>query len=519
MNNLLFNNLLNYTQYISDDLSLFITRSSRERKLFTCGFHINKQIVRNKSNKTKCFRCIHRVIMSIDIMDSILFNNLLKYTRYISNYKLFELLLGSHLKCLFTCGYHINYIQINTKNDKRCGKCVNQTINVINILKSLLFNNLLNYTQYISDKQLFKISLGSSKIKLFTCGNHINNQIVNKKDKIKCGKCNNRNINNTNILNSLLFNNLKIYTQYISDLGLFNLSPVSGKKKLFTCKLHFSNQCIDDKVKGNKCGKCNVRNINHVNNTTILKSLLFNNLFIYTQYISNNSSNITVRSYKRKLFTCGSHITITSIDVKRQSNCSKCSNRFIDNTNILNSFIFNRLLIYTQYISDFELFNLSPVSGKKKLFTCRYHINLQKTDSRTKYLNFRNCPECNYSKLENNCKYILNNLNIKFVIQKTFDDCKYKQKLKFDIYISKLNTLIELDGEQHFENVNFFGENSLEQNRIKDNIKNEYAKNNNIRLLRISYSEINNIEKHIVNFISSDKLQEFIGKEYNKTDF
>jgi len=43
---------------------------------------------------------------------------------------------------------------------------------------------------------------------------------------------------------------------------------------------------------------------------------------------------------------------------------------------------------------------------------------------------------------------------------------------------------------QHYESVEFFGgDNGLKIRQIKDQIKNEYCKNNNIRLIRIRYDE------------------------------
>lgn len=46
------------------------------------------------------------------------------------------------------------------------------------------------------------------------------------------------------------------------------------------------------------------------------------------------------------------------------------------------------------------------------------------------------------------------------------------------------------DGKQHFEAITYFGGiKAFEENLIRDKIKNEYCKNNNIHLIRISYKE------------------------------
>lgn len=182
------------------------------------------------------------------------------------------------------------------------------------------------------------------------------------------------------------------------------------------------------------------------------------------------------------------------------------------------SILFNYILQYSQSIS--LIINISVGSGKKKLFTCSKHVNLQIIYN--KVSKQRGCKICcNNSKLEFNCFHILNNLNILSISQKSFENCRYKQLLKFDFYLPEYNILIELDGYQHFNIVrrsNKLTDDDLIKQlsiiKIRDNIKTEYAKNNNIRLLRISYSETNNMKDHIINFINSIELFKFHGIEY-----
>jgi hypothetical protein len=56
--------------------------------------------------------------------------------------------------------------------------------------------------------------------------------------------------------------------------------------------------------------------------------------------------------------------------------------------------------------------------------------------------------------------------------------------------------MVELDGEQHFKSVNYFGVNptDFKDQVCRDLCKNNYARENNMSLLRISYLEYNNIE-------------------------
>lgn len=105
------------------------------------------------------------------------------------------------------------------------------------------------------------------------------------------------------------------------------------------------------------------------------------------------------------------------------------------------------------------------------------------------------CPYCNFSKGEDIIEEFLKNNNIVYKPQYKFDDCKYKRCLPFDFYLPDFNSCIEFDGEQHYKPVEYFGgEESFKNTVIRDNIKTEYCKNNNIKLIRIPYYEINNID-------------------------
>lgn len=97
--------------------------------------------------------------------------------------------------------------------------------------------------------------------------------------------------------------------------------------------------------------------------------------------------------------------------------------------------------------------------------------------------------------------------NIKFISQYKFKDCVYKKELKFDFLIYYPNNsdnffMLEYQGKQHEEPTSFSGDTSqktkeenLRYNQIRDNIKREYCKNNNIELIEISYKNFDKIEK------------------------
>lgn len=114
----------------------------------------------------------------------------------------------------------------------------------------------------------------------------------------------------------------------------------------------------------------------------------------------------------------------------------------------------------------------------------------------TNWQYFRNarqfrCSTCSnrQSMLELKTEDWLKENSIRYEKEKWFDDCRDKNPLPFDFWISSKNLLIEVDGQQHFDDRFFKGQ--LEYIQSHDRIKTEYCLKNNIRLLRISYKSYN----------------------------
>lgn len=120
-------------------------------------------------------------------------------------------------------------------------------------------------------------------------------------------------------------------------------------------------------------------------------------------------------------------------------------------------------------------------------------------------------PRLSKSNMETICEHLLLKYNVPFETQKTFPDCVYKKRLKFDFYI-ELNDeriCIETDGEQHDRPIKYFGgQKTFELQQIKDKIKDEYCKNNNIRLIRIPANKFKNIESILVNELNLDLIDQ-----------
>lgn len=133
-------------------------------------------------------------------------------------------------------------------------------------------------------------------------------------------------------------------------------------------------------------------------------------------------------------------------------------------------------------------------------------------------LHGRGCPNCKTSRGENEIKKVLDNLNISYIQQHKFDDCKDKRSLPFDFYIPLVNLCIEYDGEQHFMPVRFSKEETYEEMYSKfvniqkhDKIKTFYCSENNIKLIRIPYTEFCNIEEILNKYFLKLKRKKIYG--------
>ena len=111
------------------------------------------------------------------------------------------------------------------------------------------------------------------------------------------------------------------------------------------------------------------------------------------------------------------------------------------------------------------------------------------------------CPKCcaGTSKGELLIRTVLESLGVDFEEQYKFDDCSDKQQLRFDFAIFKngnLKALIEFDGIQHYRGWKKDKEN-LKNIKRRDKIKDDYCLRNNLKLVRIPYFKMKNIEEII----------------------
>ena len=174
-----------------------------------------------------------------------------------------------------------------------------------------------------------------------------------------------------------------------------------------------------------------------------------------------------------------------------------------------------RLKDDTNYVSDFGVKILKPYKRNKKgqlvwECECGYCNNhFYSIPARIKNNHIKSCGCLISSSMESYIKNFLDQNNINYETQYTYEDCINKKgnKLRFDFAIKKnqqVYFLIEYDGKQHFESIDYFGGEEGFKTRLEyDKIKTDYCRNNNIPLLRLPYYLSNDeIKQEITNIIN-----------------
>lgn len=176
---------------------------------------------------------------------------------------------------------------------------------------------------------------------------------------------------------------------------------------------------------------------------------------------------------------CGhvSKIKITRFLGKDHLRCRYCvSNRKRTTAEFaekINSIYGDRFEVASEYINRHSKIKLK----------CIYCGNITEDYVYNFITNYRGCSFCNSSKREQ----LIETAFPDAIKNPKFTDMRYKNKLSYDFCYN--GVYLEIDGIQHFKDIDYFGgEENLKVQKIRDNIKNEYAINNKLNLIRI-YSE------------------------------
>lgn len=221
---------------------------------------------------------------------------------------------------------------------------------------------------------------------------------------------------------------------------------------------------------------------NNLKELKIKAEKIFNNSYNYDNIEHYNSMNddITIVCPKHGEFKNTWHWHIN-----KKRGCKDCAIERVTDTK--ESFI---LKSQNTHGDKYDYSKVEYINSKTKVtIICKVHGEF--TQKPCDHINSsQGCPKCKQSKGEIEIsKYLIENV-IEYVYQKTFDGCRYKLPLHFDFYLSDYNICVEFDGEQHFKIVEGWGgEEGFIGRQMKDKIKTAYCKDNNIKLVRIKYTD------------------------------
>lgn len=103
------------------------------------------------------------------------------------------------------------------------------------------------------------------------------------------------------------------------------------------------------------------------------------------------------------------------------------------------------------------------------------------------HLTGNGCPRCNERQLEKDVRALLRRNHIKFTAQKTFDWLVFEGKMFLDFYLPDYGVVIECQGIQHFEAVDFFGgEEGFERTQLRDKTKKHLCEKHGLKMLYYS---------------------------------
>jgi predicted Zn-ribbon and HTH transcriptional regulator len=202
---------------------------------------------------------------------------------------------------------------------------------------------------------------------------------------------------------------------------------------------------------------------------------------------------------------CNNHTyRVTPNAFKQGSRCPKCfgSNKLTQEEWIdeVFSLVGNEYTSLGVYVND-----STKILMRHNCKDCNNHTYMV-TPNDFKNKNSR-CPKCKESKGEKAISKYLKKKGIIHEIQYKIEECRNVRPLPFDNSIFEngiLKGLIEFDGKQHFKAINHYGGyEQLLKNINHDVKKTYYCKENQIPLLRIKYTQLENIDEILDDFVNN----------------
>jgi hypothetical protein len=283
----------------------------------------------------------------------------------------------------------------------------------------------------------------------------------------------------------------KCYNKW-SDVYSYDLTEYNGSHEYieYVCKSHgLIRQKAYQHLK-NGCGKCSRIKYNKeyfIDNSISMHGDDYDYSLI--KEVDGINSHVYIICKKHGKFKQNVLIHLNGVG------CKKC---YYESMKLSLSEFFNRANEIHNYTYDYKNTKYIDYNTKVNIL-CKKHGEFNQLPIH--HLRGSGCPICRSSKGELRISKFLEENGIKFIYNKKFKDCKFKNELPFDFYLPDINICIEYDGELHFKEIEKFGgKEKLKYYQNNDRIKNEYCEKNKIKIIRIKYTDFENIEEKL-NFL------------------
>jgi len=296
------------------------------------------------------------------------------------------------------------------------------------------------------------------------------------------------------------------------DLTPFNVSSWSSKNAWWKCskalcECHVWDTTIGSRTSNNRgCPYCDGKKVCPHNNLEVKFPEVaaewhptFNGNLKPIDVASGSRQKVWWKCYEG---SCECHVWNTTINSRTSNNqgCPYCnSGKVCPHNNLEVKFPEVAAEWHPTLNDDLKPSDVAPYSSQKRWWKCSTnstHVWNVVIASRTCG---SGCPRCNQSKGEKACQNALNKLQISFQSEFILSSLPRK-RFDFQFIYNGNSYLIEFDGQQHFEYIPYFHQNGeahfLEKQQV-DIAKTLHALQNNYRLIRIDYTQVDNVADHI----------------------
>lgn len=289
----------------------------------------------------------------------------------------------------------------------------------------------------------------------------------------------------------------KTHEEYIRELATnypdFEVVEkyVDSKTKIkHYCKIHncFWDTAPTNILSGRGCPMCGIEK-SSTNRTKTQEEYLLElnkinkNIVVIGEYVSSTTHIL------HKCLIDGYEWYATPVNVLRGKGCPCCANNIKRTDDDYCSYI-KKINPNVSVIGEYVNANV-PILHKCLIDGYEWSVAPHTVISKNKI----GCPKCAGTAGEQQIQRWLDNNNIKYDVQKKFDNLYDRQKLRFDFFLPDYNVAIEYDGKQHFEPIaHFGGVTAFNKLKSHDKRKEDYCKEHQIKLLRIPYNKDIDIE-------------------------